>query len=236
MSKQAAASYQNRPVKKTAFSFILMPIGNAISIIYYLAISIFISTIIEWLGMLLGYWGHDHAKNILLKEFSYMGDNFSMTLFGLSAHDTAMHVVNYFQSWLIDIDHNKSAAAMKFAQLVQKLGNHAVIYVNAFVYIAMITAVRCIVLVLSAALFAVVGIAAVVDGLYRREIRKVSGGMEHAGVYHRAKHFIPLSIKIAPIIYLAWPNSINPNYILLPAMTIFYLAVLTAFATFKKHL
>lgn len=157
------------------------------------------------------------------------------TLFGVSASEAGLMVVHYFRDWLVDPQQMQSGkVAWIFGQLSQ-LGTWSVDYVNAFVFVSMVTIIRCLIVLLSSALFLIVGIAAAVDGLHLRELRKCSGGVEHAGVYHRAKRIVPLSIKVAPILYLAWPNSINPNFILLPGMAVFFIAVLTSFATFKKY-
>ena len=98
------------------------------------------------------------------------------------------------------------------------------------------TGIRCVIIFLSSALFVLVGIVAAIDGLHLRELRKVSGGIEHAGVYHHAKAMVPYAVWLSPVLYLAWPSAINPNVILLPGMVAFYLVVLVSFSTFKKFL
>lgn len=221
--------------KRGVFSLILSPIGIAVGIVSYLVISILVSTAIEWVGMGLGYWDSNHARNVLVQEFEYLGDNFSTTIFGVSAREAGEIVIGYLQHWLVGSG-TGGDNGMIVMRYIQKLGNWTQPYINAFIYIVMVTGIRCVIIVLSSALFLIVGIAAAVDGLHMRELRKDGGGVEHASIYHHAKAWVPLAVMTAPVIYLAWPGSINPNYVLLPAMGIFYIALLTTFSTFKKHL
>ena len=223
--------------KRGVFSFIFAPVGIALTIVVYLILSIFISTVIEWFGMATGYWDRFHARDVLIRELAYLGDNFSMTLFGVSAEQAASAVIAYLQSWLVGLrEIGTGNDSMWISIQLQKLAVVFQPYLNAFIYIVMVTAIRCVIILLSSVLFVLVGIAAAVDGLHLRELRKVGGGVEHASIYHHAKAWVPLAVLTAPVIYLAWPGSINPNYILLPGMLVFFFAVLTTFSTFKKHL
>lgn len=232
-----ASDKQTTPRKERkpgVFSFLLSPIAWSISIISYIIFSIILGTIIEWVGMNF-FWEKNHAYIVLQQEFAYLGDNFTTTLFGVSAHDAGLIVVNYLRDWLIIPQNIQAGKTVFIMQKINQLGVWTTDYINSFVFVSMVILIRCLIVLLSSALFIIIGIAAAVDGLHLRELRKVSGGVEHAGIYHRAKRLVPLSIKVAPVLYLAWPNSINPNFILLPGMMVFFIAVLTSFATFKKY-
>lgn len=224
---------QRKENKPGVFSILLTPIGWSFSIASYIFLSIILGTVIEWVGMTF-FWEKNHAYLVLQQEFNYLGNHFTTTLFGVSANEAGLMVVNFFRDWFVGPQSIQNQSAWIIVQL-NKLGTWSIDYINVFVFVTMTTMVRCLIILLSSTLFILVGIAAAVDGLHLRELRKVSGGVEHAGIYHRAKRLIPLSIKVAPVLYLAWPNSINPNFILLPGMAVFFVAILTSFATFKKY-
>lgn len=218
------------------FGKVFALVGRILAVPFFLLLSVFFGTVFEWAGMASGFWEKDHAAKVLEAEFAYLGDNFSTTLFGVSAREAALTVIRYVQEFLLGTQTASGAYSLWFGRLLQSLGNTFAPYGHAFIFVVMVTAVRCFILLMSAALFVLVGIAAMVDGLHLRELRKVGGGVEHAAVYHHAKSWIPMTLVLSPVVYLALPVSINPNVVLLPGMALFYLAVLTSFATFKKYL
>lgn len=211
-------------------------IGRIAAIPLFLMLSIFLGTLIEWGGMMAGLWEKDHAAKVLQAEFAYLGDNFTTTVFGVSAHDGAVAITRFVQEKLVGVPSTGAGNNLWFGRFLQNLGNRTAPYGHAFVFVVMINAIRFFILLLSSALYVLVAIAATVDGLHLRELRKVGGGVEHAAVYHHAKSWISIAMVAPPVIYLTIPVSINPNVILLPGMALFYLAVLTSFATFKKYL
>lgn len=225
---------QQKPRKKSAFDFIFTPFGWFIGIAIYIVISIIVGTLIEWAGMLF-FWNNNHAEKILYKEFQYLGNNFSTTIFGMSARDTAISIIQWLNSHIMTLT-NVNQNSMMFERFLADTSDAFRPYINAFFYIVMITAIRCMIILLSSIMFIVVGIAAMTDGLYQRELRKVSGDVEHGFKYHHSKSWIGRIITISPLLYLAWPGSINPNYILLPGVILFYFTVMISFSSFKKYL
>lgn len=228
-----------QPKKRGIFSLIFMPIGVVFTLAYYLIASVILGTALEWGGMVFGWFPYDHAAQTLMAEFEYLGSNFTRTLTGLSAHDTGIKVVHFFEQWLVPTHtqmvrpQSELMIAEQFLEDITANWSH---YRNSFIYVVMITSIRFVIIALSSVLFVLVGIVAAIDGLHMRELRKLSGGIEHASVYHHAKAIVPLTVFVAPVLYLACPWSINPNFILLPGMFAFYLAVLVTFSTFKKYL
>lgn len=227
-----------QPKKRGIFSLILMPVGIVFTIFYYLLASIILGTALEWGGMVLGFFPYDHAAQTLIAEFDYLGSNFTRTLTGLSAEETGLRVVRFFEQWLIPVTQTPrpDSELMIAERFWQDVTTNWPYYRNSFFYVVMITGIRFVIIALSSVLFVLVGIAAAVDGLHLRELRKLSGGIEHASIYHHAKAMVPVTVFVAPVLYLACPWSINPNFILLPGMLAFFLAVLVTFSTFKKYL
>jgi len=230
---------QQQPRKRSLFGLIFLPFSMVFIVASYLVGSILVSILLEWGGMLFGLCDYDHAAHVLEQEFAYLGDNFTMTLFGISAEDAALRVIHFFQDGLVarpPAQIHVSPQELLSMRFWSQLTANWPFYRNAVVYVLMVTGIRCVIIVLSSLLFVLVGLVAAIDGLHLRELRKVSGGIEHAGVYHHAKAMVPYAVWLSPILYLAWPSAINPNVILLPGMVAFYLVVLVSFSTFKKFL
>ena len=233
------ANAQQPPRKRGLFGLIFLPFSMVFVVASYLAGSVIVSIVLEWGGMLFGLCDYDHAAHVLEQEFAYLGDNFTMTLLGISAEDAALRVIHFFQDGLVarpPAQMHVSPKELLSVRFWQNLTANWPYYRNAVVYVLMVTGIRCVIIVLSSLLFVLVGLVAAIDGLHLRELRKVGGGIEHAGVYHHAKALIPYTVGISPVLYLSWPSSINPNFILLPGMLLFYLAVLIGFSTFKKFI
>ena len=229
---------QQQPRKRGLFSLIFLPLTMAFVVASYLVGSVLLSIALEWGGMLFGLCDYDHAARVLEQEFAYLGDNFTMTLFGVSAQDAALRVIHFFQGNLVAqpaAQTHVSPQELLSMRFWQNLTANWPYYRNALVYVLMVTGIRCVIIVLSSLLFVIVGMVAAIDGLHLRELRKVGGGIEHAGVYHLTKALVPYTVWLSPVLYLSWPSSINPNFILLPGMLLFYVAVLIGFSTFKKY-
>lgn len=233
------ANAQQQPRKRGLFGLIFLPFTMVFVVASYLVGSIIVSIALEWGGMLFGLCDYDHAAHVLEQEFAYLGDNFTMTLLGISAEDAALRVIHFFQDGLVarpPAQMHVSPKELLSVRFWQNLTANWPYYRNAVVYVLMVTGIRCVIIVLSSLLFVLVGLVAAIDGLHLRELRKVSGGIEHASVYHHAKALIPYTVGVSPVLYLSWPSSINPNFVLLPGMLLFYLAVLVGFSTFKKFI
>lgn len=227
-------SRQEKVKRFSPFNVMMKPIGVTFTILWYIGLSILIGTIIEWIGMSF-FWESDHAAQVLKTEFDYLGDNFAMTLFGDSAENTALTIINTLSGWMWG-DKGDPSAVMLAAKWAQNVIHGSAAYINAFFYIVMITAIRCVIIVLSSALVLIIAIAAIVDGLHERELRKLCGGNEHGDVYHWAKAWAPRILYFSPVLYLAWPTAINPNYIILPGLFAFFWAIYLFFSKYKKVL
>jgi len=96
--------------------------------------------------------------------------------------------------------------------------------------------VRVLVLCLTLPLFVTAAFVGVVDGLARRDIRRIGAGRESGFLYHRARASV-LPIATLPwVIYLALPVSVHPLWILLPSAILLNIAVNLTAGSFKKYL
>lgn len=236
VKKNQNTTHKDKAVNKNSAINILFSLpGVLFTCCLYVLGSILIGIIIEFVGMTF-FWEKDHAEQILRTEFAYLGDNFSTTIFGVSAEEAALRVINALNSYVRGSTETDPTIGMLIIRGVESLGQELVPYTNAAIYVTMITCVRVIIIILSIGMFLIVGIAACVDGLYQRELRKVGGDDEHGDVYHYAKSWSYRVIILSPVIYLAWPSAINPNFILLPALMLFFWAIYLTFFKYKKVL
>lgn len=120
--------------------------------------------------------------------------------------------------------------------LVQRSAQDLQVYALAAGYIALTFVVRVIVVVLTLPLFALAAFVAFLDGAVQRDIRRFGAGRESGFVYHRARALIsPLALRPWGL-YLSFPVSIHPLWILLPSAVLLSAAIRVTAATFKKYL
>ena len=84
--------------------------------------------------------------------------------------------------------------------------------------------------------FAMFALVAIVDGLVKRDLRRWGGGRESSFVYHWAKRSALPLLVLTWVIYLAFPVSVHPSFIVLPFAMLFALSVTVTASSFKKYL
>lgn len=104
-------------------------------------------------------------------------------------------------------------------------------------YATVLFGVRLAIVMLALPLFLALQLAAGVDGLVQRQIRKDCGGNESAALYHRAKlygvNYLP---PFAATLFLASPVAFDPALVLLPAAIASGLAMRLQATYYKKYL
>lgn len=214
---------------------IVLPIKVFLTLTGYLLMSIVLGTTVDYLGIWLGWWDHTHQLHILAADIQYLGDNFTVSVFGQPPAELALAIGQTIKSYLTFSTqiHYQEFYFFRLAKTVLEIVEP---YWQNLIYSAMSVAVRVFIILMSIIFFIVVFIVAAVDGLVERELRKEAGGLEYAKVYHHAKIWIRRVLIVSPIIYLSYPESINPAFIILPAASSLWLATLISFATYKKYL
>lgn len=233
MTSKAAPAPEKRGPSKV--SPITVPLKIVFAITGYLVVSIVFGTLIDYLGIWLDWWGYDHQFGVLAADISYLGKNFTMSIFGQPPAELAIEIsteVKRYMTPSIFIGKQDWAFMRLF-----KVGVQAVEpFWQNLVYSAMTVFVRCFIVIMSISFFVLVFIVAAVDGLVERELRKEGGGIEHSKLYHHSKAWVGRVLVVSPMIYLSWPETIDPSIVILPAAGMFGLAVYMTFFTFKKHL
>ncbi len=118
--------------------------------------------------------------------------------------------------------------------------NHLVYHLQDEFYLAMVRAqifgVRLAILIGAAPLFLLVWALGLVDGLTQRSIRRACAGRESSSMYHRAKFFQFAGLATGAMLYLMWPVSIRPEWIVLPLALLIGLLSRVQWTYLKKYL
>ena len=216
------------------------------SLIGFLLLAWLFSIVVEIIGLFF-FWSNEgalHSQEILKQELDYLNTDFKTSIIDTApaviAFDSAIlikyylfewtHLIEFFE-WLKEVPQGASDMRISIARIAYATNE----YFQAIINTTLIFAVRVSVATLSMPAFAFVGTAALVDGLVQRELRIYGGGIERAMVYHHVKPWIKPAVMSTWFFYLGIPFSVHPNYIFVPAMTVFGIAIYLTATLFKKH-
>jgi len=205
------------------------------------------SIVIEWIGMVF-FWpeqGVDHSRLMFITELTYLNDGFTHNFMGSRPVAMAIWLSTNIQYWifewtrLVDLiewslhpPQNASELRVDWANLMQWANK----YFTAAMQSTQVFGVRLAVAVLCLPAFVMVGIAALIDGLVERELRREGGGNESSFVYHNVKSWMQPTVIGSLFIYLGMPVSVHPNLVFVPAVIMYGGAVYLTSSTFKKYL
>lgn len=214
--------------------------------------SLLVSILIECVGMHV-FWpeqGWRHAQGMLSYEMDNISQNFTHSAVVQEPGRTAHWLVENGYDWIFSrtglTDWMERAASQArtpseggsrdFRYYVSKVYVWAESYLVAAAFITLTFLVRLLVLVLTLPLFGLTAFVGLVDGLVRRDVRRIGAGRESGFIYHRAKaSLVPLAV-LPWIAYLALPVSVHPLLILLPSAALLGVAVCITASSFKKYL
>lgn len=118
--------------------------------------------------------------------------------------------------------------------------NHLVYHLQGDLYIAMLRAqiigVRLAILFGAAPLILLAWGLGFADGLTQRHIRRACAGRESSSMYHRAKFFQFAGLSLGAMVYLLWPVSIRPEWIVLPLALLTGLSSRVQWTYMKKYM
>jgi len=246
-STHNSSPVQSKYVQRKKHIPLTFKIINAVfSILGFLFLAWLVSVVIEIVGQFF-FWSDEgslHSHKMLKHELAYLNSDFKTSIIGSSpavvAFDSAYFIKYYlfewthlieFYEWLKDVPVDASEMRVAIARIAFAVND----YFQAIINTTLIFAIRVSVATLSMPAFAFIGTAALVDGLVQRELRIYGGGIERAMVYHHVKPWIKPAVMSTWFFYLGIPFSIHPNFIFVPAMTIFGIAIYLTAALFKKH-
>ena len=192
-------------------------------VIVFMLLTLFFSILIEWLGMATHYWdepGTQHSEKMLAQELKFLNEDFKRSAI---VEQPAQFADNFYditfrktriQAAVIWMATPTPATQTQTGSFRKRLHSTYLIaenYILAAMIVTQIFAVRLAVLILAFPAFVLLALLGLIDGLVQRDIRRWSGGRESSFVYHWAKKFLYPSLILPWIIYLAMPESVNPN-------------------------
>lgn len=209
------------------------------TIAVWLLLALLMSIITEWIGMNTKWKdeGIEHSRGMVKTELGYLNKDFQKSLIVQRPVQYAeniastMHKYMYEKTGVMDIL-SKIFRDNKAESIIRLFAEH----VLAAVYVTQVFAIRLAVLTLALPAFLIFGIVAATEGLVQRDIRKWSVGREHAGLYHHAKRWIPITFITPWVVYLAFPVSIHPNAVILPFALLFGIGIFMVTYLFKKYI
>lgn len=123
----------------------------------------------------------------------------------------------------------------RFTQLTYRFFASAHDYLVAAMVATQVYALRLSVLCLSIPVFVLAGLVGAIDGIVQRDLNRWRGGRELGQRYHLAKSFVAPSLMLPWIVYLAWPTTIHPYFIILPFAGFLGWVMSIMTARFKKY-
>lgn len=217
-----------------------------------LVASLFLSILIECVGMHL-FWpeqGWRHSAEMLDYELNQLSENFTRSAVvqepGRTAHWLVENAYEWIfvrsglADWMLESSERASAPSRggerDFRYYISQVYVWTESYLIAAAFVVLVFIVRLLVLILTLPLFLLAAFVGLIDGLVRRDIRRMGAGRESGFIYHRAKaSLMPLAV-LPWIVYLAMPFSVSPLWVLLPSAILLGVAVGIAAGTFKKYL
>jgi integrating conjugative element membrane protein (TIGR03747 family) len=215
-------------VKKTRTGKFSKAFGFVFDVFALLFITIVLSVIIEWLGIAFDWWDldkHYHAKSMFDSEINWvLGDFLS---------DNTFYKENF-----IHLFENAYYLAVQQTGLewLSNNSDYLVQYILSAIYIIQVVVVRLIVILCAIPAFIMLNVFFVIDGLFIRQLRKISGATESAYIYHHAKVWIKPLIGLPIVLLLSSPWSVHPSIFILFVSIVPGFFIWSSVAYFKKYL
>lgn len=231
------ATDSTRSAQKKRGGLFSKTLGIPFQLLAILLVSLFCSILIEWVGIYFQWWsqpGAEHARVTMEQEMGWLDTEFSRSLLVSQPVEAA--------TWFIGLAYDWTFVKSGIAGLLESNRDSGgwigalVEYLQAAVFVTLMTLTRVVILILTSPLFALAALVGFVDGLVRRDLRRFGAGRESAFVYHHAKKMVGPIFVIGWICYLSVPFAIHPNVFLLPCAALFGVLISIATGSFKKYL
>ena len=242
---EPAADPRRRVVQEGLLAKSLTAVAKTLQ---WLLLSLLFSILAEWAGMVL-WWpdeGIEHSRTMLAREISYLDSDFRRSIitsdparFAKQFADNTYHVLFEMTRFITFIRWVSPPPRMNeqgVRPTLHKIYRPVAEFVIAMMQITQVFSVRLAILALAMPVFLLFSLVALVDGLVQRDLRRWSGGRESSFVYHYAKRVaLPLFV-LTWVVYLSFPCSLHPSFVVLPFAILFSLTVAITASTFKKYL
>lgn len=210
--------------------------------IYWLFISLVVSILIEWVGIAF-FWpeqGSQHSAEVLRQDYRYLNQrvtqeasNIVSTIGDMTRKASTWVDENAsIKRWLNETTERQGSGLRQWVKGVyQQFGP----YIDAVPNTTQVFFVRIAILILSMPAFFLFGVLGVVDGFVERDLRRWGGGRESSVIYNIARKSLARLFIATCVIYLSFPVSIEPSWIIIPFAMAFGLSVRVAVEKFKKY-
>ena len=241
-----AKPQQYQPPRRKEPGLVGQLFSALVQLMVWLVISLILSIIIEWLGMI-WFWpeqGADHAKAVLAADQAYL--NQQLYDQSLAARNDIIaltgETVGWLsrQSWLKALLNNvPDVPDGSYFSSLQGWGHHLHQrfddYLEASTYVTQTFVIRLALILFSLPIFLIAALVGGVDGLVERDLRRWGGGRESSNVFNLARRSVVPSFVAACVVYISLPFSINPVIVILPFAFLLGLAVRIGFERLKKY-
>lgn len=226
-------------------------IHGLLSFAIWLVLGLFGNILIEWLcmGILWPEQGTTRSEKLLEAEIGYLEEDLQESL--LTDHPTrfAVGMAKQLNKVIFEKTGIVKAIAFtgqrkyrqaqpqgtRFSHLLAQFFSNAHDYLIAAMVATQVYALRLSVLCLSAPVFVLAGLVGAIDGIVQRDLNRWRGGRELGQRYHLAKSFVAPALMLPWIVYLAWPTTIHPYFIILPFAGFLGWVTSVMTARFKKY-
>lgn len=221
-------------------------LGGVSSFFLMLFLAWLFSVVVEWIGMVF-FWPEEGAMrsyNMITTELTFLNDDFKSGFLGLAPVDFARWSASRLDYYLFEWTNfrnfiawgiNPTTDASNFRFTIATIILISIEYISALINVTQVFGIRLAVAILTTPIFILFGIAALIDGLVYRELRRYGGANESSFIYHKVKPWIKPAFITTWFIYLGAPFSIHPNFVFIPAAAIFSLAIFYTAGMFKKY-
>ena len=191
-----------------------------------LLVAVIVSVVIELVGIAAGWWQGGHAATLLLRERSYIEAIDRIPLTALTPIMMARTAEAHFDG---------ATRSLRQNALHHQGSDPLAVYVLGAINTTKLVLFRLVVCLFSLPGYAVVAVAALIDGGVQRDIRKYTGAHESSYLFHGAKRWVVPGIMGTVSLYLLLPWSIYPALAFVPSMALLGYMLFVVSGRFKKY-
>ncbi len=226
MNRQNSPPTQPRSLLGRLFRWISNLMGALIA-------ACLLTVIIEWVGMTF-FWadqGATRSAAVLRQDLAWLTAKKSndFRLFP-SAPELAIKLSNRLYQGLV-VSSGLEKGVLAAGRISSLIGQ----YLQAGLNSIQTLLVRVAITITSLPLFFVFALWGALEGTVRRDLRRFGGDIERGMIYHWAKHVAGAVLILPIVLYLAWPDSINPVWIFMPFAAALGINMMAVSATFTKY-
>ncbi|MET1256943.1 TIGR03747 family integrating conjugative element membrane protein [Aliikangiella maris] len=209
-------------------------IGFLFNTVFLIIVSLFLSIVVEWLGLSFGWWefGSEHSLDMIKRELSYSNDNLRKEFYYTDGGGWTSNILRYYMLGM----HALFYWCSQIANYVFDNPELIVVYMESGYNISVVFGLRILLVVYSIPLFVMVFLWAFVDGLTERDLRRFGAGRESSTIFEASRRMLFPLLIIPFLIYLSFPTSVNPMLIIAPSAIIQAFLYRVLFSKYKKYL